>query len=98
MDALQRYRHMDAGIKAITAALNREAGKRRGRSFEQWSAAEAQAVWAATRDFAQQHGLRVPTLAEIVRVERQACGHIDYASKWALCAIELTLADKSVAA
>lgn len=98
MDALQRYRLMDAGIKAITAALTHEAGKRLGRSFEQWSAAEAQAVWAATRDFAQQHGLRVPTLAEVVRVERQSSGHSDYAAKWALYAIELTLVNEPVVA
>lgn len=98
MNDLQRYCLMEAGIKAITAALIYEARKRLGRSFEQWRATEAQAVWAATRDFAQQHGLCVPTLAEVVRVERQACGHVDYASKWALYAIELTLVEEPVAA
>lgn len=98
MDTLQRYRLMQAGIKAIIAALVDEAGKRHGRSFEQWCAAESQAVWTATRDFALQHGLHVPSLSEIVRVERQACGHSDYASKWALYAIELTLVQETVTA
>lgn len=98
MDTLQRYRLMQAGIKAVNAALVAEAGKRHGRSFEEWCAAESQAVWTATRDFALQHGLRVPTIAEIVRVESQACGHSDYASKWALYAVELTLVQETVSA
>lgn len=91
MDALQRYRFTQSAMQALKSALVAEAVHRRGRHFEQWSAAEAKAVWAASRDFAQQHGLRVPLLEDVVRVERQASGHSDYGSKWALYVVELML-------
>lgn len=93
MEALTEYRLKQAGISRIKEALVAEAGNRKGRSFEQWREAEARAVWSATRDFAQQHSLRVPSLAEVIRVESQAIGHSDYSSKWALYAVELTLAE-----
>lgn len=48
-----------------------------------WVASERFAVWRAARDCSQQHGLRVPTIEEVERAEQQACGHVDYASKWA---------------
>ncbi len=91
MNAQQSHRLKLVGIQAIQAALTVEAEKRPGRAFEEWIEAEAKAVWAATRDYAQQHSLRVPTLEEVVSVERQARGHIDYSLKWALYAVELTL-------
>lgn len=97
MDALSAFRIKEAGISAVKDALIREAQKRKGRSLEQWHAAEASAVWEATRDFAQQHGLRVPTLAEVERVERLARGHSDYCPKWALYVVELTFAVEPVA-
>lgn len=87
-----QYSLKTTGIDAVERALVAEAALRNGRSFKEWSDAEARAVWSATRDFAQQHGLRVPELAEVVRVERQAIGHCDYAAKWVLYAIELTFA------
>ncbi|MDL5034422.1 hypothetical protein QRD43_21140 [Pelomonas sp. APW6] len=83
MIALQHYQLQMAGIKSLKAVLVEEASHRRGRTFEEWSKAEASAVWLAARDFAQQHDLRVPLLAEVVQVERLACGHCDYSSKWA---------------
>ena len=98
MDALQRYRFTESGIQALKAALLDEAAHRRGRRFDEWSVAEAKAVWAAARDFAQQHGLRVPLLEDVVRVERQASGHSDYSSKWALYVVELMLATEPAAA
>lgn len=94
MSALTHYQLTTSGIDALHAALTAEAALRRGRSFEEWSMAEAQAVWNAARDFAQQHDLRVPLLAEVVRVERQACGHCDYGSKWALYVVQLMLASE----
>lgn len=84
-------------IETLKAALNAEASQRRGRTFDEWSSAEAQALWTAARDFAQQHGLRVPLLADVVRVERQACGHSDYGSKWALYVTELIMVCEPVA-
>lgn len=94
MDALQRYRFTESGIQALKSALVAEASHRKGRSFKEWSVAEAKAVWTAGRDFAQQHGLLVPLLEDVVRVERQASGHSDYSSKWALYVIELMLASE----
>lgn len=91
MNPLHRYRLTMAGIDALKAALVAEAELRRGRTFEEWSKAEAMAVWAGARDFAQQHGLAVPTLADVERLERHACGHIDYGSKWALYIVELMM-------
>lgn len=44
----------------IHGVLCQEAQKRKGRKFAEWSKAEAEAVWKAARDFAQQNGLRVP--------------------------------------
>lgn len=90
MNQLIAYRLKMAGIDAIKAALVAEARRRHGRSFKEWSEAEAKAVWSAARDFAQQNGLRVPELAEVISVENQASGHSDYANKWALYTVELT--------
>lgn len=91
MNPLARYQLKKGCIEALKAALAAEASQRRGRTFDEWSRAEAQALWTAARDFAQQHGLQVPLLADVVRVERQACGHSDYGSKWALYVTELML-------
>lgn len=91
MDSLTRFRLTMASIEALKAALITESEKRAGRSFEQWATAEAQAVWKAARGFAQQHGLRQPLLDDVIRVERQASGHSDYGSKWALYVTELMM-------
>ena len=85
-DDVFRPRHGPA--QAIYDALRLEAGKRSGRQFEVWRAAELQAVWAAARDAAQQAGLPVPTMADVEKAEELASGHIDYASKWAYGVVE----------
>src|SRR4051812_10372220 len=51
----------------IYAAFQTEAAKRKGRTFEEWIASERLAVWTAARDYAQQHGLAVPTMADVWR-------------------------------
>lgn len=98
MNPLKRYQLTMGGIDALQAALAAEVPLRRGRTFEEWSKAEAQAVWTGARDFAQQHGLHVPLFADVVRVERLACGHSDYSSKWALYVTELMMASEPAAA
>ena len=40
-------------------------------------------VWRAARDYAQQHGLRVPLMADVLKAERAAIGHTDYGAKFA---------------
>lgn len=69
---------------SIYDAFQAEASRRSGRTVEEWMLAERKAVWSAARDAAQQRGLCIPTMAEVERVERSACGHLDYGLKWAL--------------
>lgn len=69
---------------AIYDSIIQEAKKRREKECAQWIKDERLNVWTFARDYAQQHGLTVPTMAEIEAEERQACGHVDYAAKWAI--------------
>lgn len=69
--------------RTLYEAFQQEATKRRGRSVQEWCEAERLAVWTAARDYAQQHGLTVPTMAEVSSAERYAMGSVDYGSKWA---------------
>lgn len=69
---------------AIYDAILKEAKKRKSKKCQQWIEDERENVWRFARDYAQKHGLPVPTLAEIEREERNACGHCDYAAKWAI--------------
>lgn len=64
-------------------AFEAEAKHREGRTPAEWMDLEQRAVWTAARDYAQQHELRVPTLAEVRAAESMACGHVDYGAKWA---------------
>ena len=64
-------------------AFQAEAEHRDGRALEDWTRMEREAVWRAARDYAQQHGLRVPTLEDVERAETFACGHADYGTTWA---------------
>ena len=64
-------------------AFQDEAKKRNGRTPEQWMDAERTVVWAAARDYAQQHGLRVPLMSDVMRAEEYARGSVDYGAKWA---------------
>jgi hypothetical protein len=70
-------------------AFQAEAEKRPGRPVEFSVLSERAAVWRAARDYAQQHGLRVPTLVEVEKAERLAMGHVDYGAKWAYGVAEL---------
>ena len=69
--------------RTIYDAFQAEAAKREGRSVYEWMAAERKAVWQAARDYAQQHGMCIPTMDDVERSDRQACGHIDYGHKLA---------------
>ncbi len=69
--------------RTLYDAFQKEASKRGSRSVEEWQSAERLVVWSAARDYAQQNGLHVPTMAEVERVENCACGHVDYGAKWA---------------
>ena len=79
--------------RTLYDAFQREAVNRKGRSTAEWQNEERQAVWRAARDYAQQHGLRVPTLTEVRRAENSAAGHVDYGAKWAYGIAEVLTAD-----
>ena len=64
-------------------SFQEEAMHRPERNAEDWIVAERNAMWRAARDYAQQHGLRVPTMAEVQIAESSAMGHVDYGAKWA---------------
>ena len=67
----------------IYDAFQAEASHRKGRCIGKWINAERYAVWRVARDWAEQHGRKVPTLDEVQLEERCAMGHIDYGAKWA---------------
>jgi len=98
MPALERQLAANTAVHAIQTALSVEATRRTERPYDEWSVEEAKVVWAITRDFAQHHGLRVPTLAEVTHAETLARGHSDYAIKWAMYALDLTERDATKAA
>ena len=74
---------------SIYNALLAEAARRQGRPVAEWTRLERLAVWQAAHDYAEQHGLAVPTLDQVAAAERQAVGHVDYAAKWAYGVVEL---------
>jgi len=80
-DDIFRPRHEPA--LTLYEAFQQAAKKRKGRAPAEWIAAERSAVWTAARDYAQQHGLTVPTLDQIKRCETYARGSVDYGAKWA---------------
>ncbi|KKM93807.1 hypothetical protein LCGC14_1204720 [marine sediment metagenome] len=77
------FRPLREPARTLYDAFQKEVLNRAGRDIEQWQGAERGAVWLAARDYAQQHGLRVPTIAEVNQAGNLAYGHIDYGAKWA---------------
>ena len=73
----------------LETTLRKESAKRSGRTLEVWLAAERNVMWSTARDFAQQHGLVVPLLADVERAERMATGHSDFGRKWPLYVAEV---------
>jgi len=76
--------------------LLEEAKNRSYKDPEEWIECERKAVWRAARDYAQQHGLRVPTIEEVEKGENYASGHVDYASKFTLYVTELLYGDNPI--
>lgn len=77
------WRPTSEPARTIYDTLQAEALRRPGRSVDEWVEAERNAVWAASRDYAQKHGLSVPTIKAVQMAEQSACGHTDYCAKWA---------------
>lgn len=86
------FRPIRQPAQAIYDALVAEQALRRGRQLDEWQRAEREAVWRAARDYAQQHGIVVPTIETVHKREVLALGHTDYAAKWAYAVADLLAA------
>jgi hypothetical protein len=73
----------------VLAALIKEAKKRNQCDGMEWVDNERLAVAVAANQWAGAHGYRTVTIHDVERVEGQAVGHCDYASKLALYVAEL---------
>jgi hypothetical protein len=65
-----------------------EAKHRDRRTVKEWMHAEQQAVLRAARTYAVHHGLRLPTIEDVIRADDLAMGHVDYAAKLAYAVAE----------
>jgi hypothetical protein len=74
--------------RSIYHAFQAEATRRKGRTIDQWQAAERDAVFREAAHQAQKLGLRAPTMDEVVSAERYAAGSIDYGAKWSYCVVQ----------
>lgn len=70
--------------RSIYDALQSEAGKRKGRAFEEWARAEMNAVHKAAlmASSAPQFKLKRPTMEMVKAAEIYARGSADYGLKW----------------
>lgn len=69
--------------KSLYLALIKEMDLRKTRGGFAWIDAERAAIFNCGVDLAQKLNLRAPTLEEVTRAENCACGHTDYAAKFA---------------
>lgn len=88
-------RPLNEPARGIYDAFTAEAKNRAGRSTHDWIKAERLAVWSAARDYSQQHGLPVLSLAQIERKEQLAVGHSDYPATWAYGVQNLLMASQA---
>lgn len=72
-----------ACLQALTTA---QQFRKRG---EDWHAYEMQVMLEEVNFFREERGLALVAMADLERVERQAVGHSDYTTKFALYASEL---------
>ena len=77
------FRPPNEPARTLYDAFQKEAAYRKGRSVMEWQRAERLAVWRAARDYAQQYGMRIPTMDDVEQAEVLASGHVDYGAKWA---------------
>ena len=77
------FRPKTEPARTLYDALQKETAYRSSRTVVEWIVAERNAMWNAARRYAQTHGLRAPTLAEVEEAEDYACGSTDYGAKWA---------------
>lgn len=78
---IDHFRPRNDPARLIYDALVAESAKREGRSRAHWIMSERRAMLDAACDYANQHGLRAPTMKDIAEAERLGIGHTDYARK-----------------
>lgn len=79
--------------KSIYNALVDEMTKRKHRSVDEWIEAERRVVLNSSAALSQTLGLHPPTLEQVMVAERCACGHVDYAAKFAYGVAETVRTD-----
>lgn len=89
MNPIDVFRPSHEPAQSIYDAFQKEAEKRKGRSVEEWIAAEHQAVLLAATSQAQILGLKVPSNEDVSKAELCARGHVDYGAKWAYGLVSL---------
>lgn len=77
----------------ILAKLSDSQKKRQDYEGCEWIAAERQVMFEATNAERRARHLPPVTPADIERIERWACGHSDYSSKFALYCAELAIGE-----
>ena len=77
------FRPRDEPASVIFDAFMIESEKRHGKSVDEWKKKEEEAVWRASKEWAEARRYTYPTLEDVRREVSIAQGHIDFASKWA---------------
>lgn len=80
---MDRLRPRSEPARSIYDAFQKEAQLRPTRTWNESESAEREVVWKAACEYATKNGLREPTFEEILKAERCALGHFDYATTWA---------------
>ena len=88
-------------FRAVLAAAQEQRGQRPDvitlpdgdREFE-WVLFERQKMFAEVNQVRAEQGLPLVEMGSVERVERQACGHVDYSQKFAFYCSELALGVK----
>jgi len=69
--------------RAIYDAFKTESEKRNHADGLKWIENERQVVFEAAKKYADEHGLIVPTIDQVMIAEQSAEGSTDYGAKWA---------------
>ncbi len=75
--------------RSIYHALVGEMTKRKKRSIDEWIEAERMTVLNCSTALSHTLGLHPPTIEQVTTAENSACGHVDYAAKFAYGVAEI---------
>ena len=77
------FRPTSQPARTIYDALTTEAENRHATTHQAWIKAERKTVMDAANGYVAKHGGKFVTMADVIAAETQACGHCDYAAKFA---------------